>query len=148
MYVCQVMQERQCLRTVCAFAQSYQGVFAYGKSGYSQKTKTFIKLCEWTNWSGTLLSTMYRVPFLIVSLLYTQETYNVVTTSFGRRATSKWRCMLTWLDYSPADTQRWNNVDSTLIQRLDVELTLNRRCFNVVCLLGSQIKAWQTWKPK
>ena len=37
----------------------------------------------------------------------------------------------------PADTQHWNNVDSTFIKWFDVEWTLNRRCFNVVCLLGS-----------
>ena len=36
----------------------------------------------------------------------------------------------------PAGTQRRNNVDSTLIQRQYVESTLNRRCFNAVCLLG------------
>ena len=41
-------------------------------------------------------------------------------------------CML----YNPAGTQRLNNVDSTLIICLDVECTLNRRCFSVVCLLG------------
>ena len=28
------------------------------------------------------------------------------------------------------------NVDLTLIQRFDIESMLNRRCFNVVCLLG------------
>ena len=37
----------------------------------------------------------------------------------------------------PAGMQHWNNVDSTLIQRLDVESTLTRRCFNVVCPLDS-----------
>ena len=36
----------------------------------------------------------------------------------------------------PADTQRRSNVDSTLIQHIDVKSSLNRRCFNVVCLLG------------
>ena len=36
-----------------------------------------------------------------------------------------------------AGTQHWNNIDSTLIQRQDVESMLNRRCFNVVCPLGS-----------
>ena len=36
----------------------------------------------------------------------------------------------------PANTRRSNNVESTLIQRQDVESTLNRRCFNVVCPLG------------
>ena len=35
----------------------------------------------------------------------------------------------------PADTQRWNNVDSTLIQRQEAESMLNRLCFKVVCLL-------------
>ena len=35
----------------------------------------------------------------------------------------------------PADTQRWNNINSTLMQHLDVESTLNRRCFKVVYLI-------------
>ena len=33
-------------------------------------------------------------------------------------------------------SQQAHNVDSILIQRLDVESMLNRRCFNIVCLLG------------
>ena len=33
---------------------------------------------------------------------------------------------------------RLTNVNLTLIQRFDVESMLNRRCFNVVCLLGYQ----------
>ena len=37
---------------------------------------------------------------------------------------------------SPKGTQRWQNVDLMLIHYLDVESTLNRRCFNVVYLLG------------
>ena len=37
----------------------------------------------------------------------------------------------------PAGTLRWINVDSRLI-RLDVESTLNRCCFNVVCLSAYQ----------
>ena len=37
---------------------------------------------------------------------------------------------------APAGTQRWTSVNSTLIQRQDVESTLNRRWLNVVCLLG------------
>ena len=37
----------------------------------------------------------------------------------------------------PAGTQRWLNIDSTLIQRHDVESTLNEYWVNVVCLLGS-----------
>ena len=32
-------------------------------------------------------------------------------------------------------SQHINNVESTLIQRQDVESTLNRRCLNVVCPL-------------
>ena len=36
----------------------------------------------------------------------------------------------------PARTQLYNNVDSTLIQRLEVESILNRRCFNVMCPLS------------
>ena len=40
------------------------------------------------------------------------------------------------MDVIPKGTQRWNNVNSTLIQRHDVESTLNRRCFNIVCPLG------------
>ena len=40
-----------------------------------------------------------------------------------------------------AGTRRWNNVYSALIQRLDVESTLNRHCFNGVCLLGYDIRA-------
>ena len=39
-----------------------------------------------------------------------------------------------------ADTHRWNDVDSTLIQRQDVESTLSRRCVYVVCLLGFLIE--------
>ena len=42
----------------------------------------------------------------------------------------------------PADTRRENNVDSTLLQRHDVESTLNRRFFNVVCQLGRV--SWRT----
>ena len=39
---------------------------------------------------------------------------------------------------NPAGTQRCNNVKSMLIQRLDVESTLNGCCFNVVyCLEGT-----------
>ena len=34
-------------------------------------------------------------------------------------------------------TELAHNVDTTLIQRQDVESTLNRSCFNVVCPLGS-----------
>ena len=33
-------------------------------------------------------------------------------------------------------SQQTYNVETTSIQRLDVESTLNRRCFTVVCLLG------------
>ena len=40
-----------------------------------------------------------------------------------------------------AGTQRLDNVDSTLIQRLDVESTFNRRCFNVLCMLGVELLA-------
>ena len=39
-------------------------------------------------------------------------------------------------DLTSPSIQRWHNVDSMLIQRLDVESTLNRRCFNSLCLLG------------
>ena len=42
---------------------------------------------------------------------------------------------LIW-SYFPADTQHWNNVDSTLIQRQDIESMLNRRCLNTLCQLG------------
>ena len=36
-------------------------------------------------------------------------------------------------------TQRWNNINSTLIQRLDVESTLYRYCFKVVRVLGMSV---------
>ena len=36
-----------------------------------------------------------------------------------------------------AGAQRRNNVVSTLIQRVDVDSTFDRRCFNVVCPLGT-----------
>ena len=45
----------------------------------------------------------------------------------------------------PAGTWRWNNVHSTLIQRQDVESTLNRRCFNAVCPLGLSLKRSVIW---
>ena len=38
-------------------------------------------------------------------------------------------------------TPRRSNVDSTLIQRLDVESTLNQRCFNAVWLQGHNLFA-------
>ena len=37
--------------------------------------------------------------------------------------------------FCPVGTRR-NNFDSTLNKHQDVESTFNRRCFNVVCLLG------------
>ena len=43
------------------------------------------------------------------------------------------------LNICPADTQHWNNVDPTLIQRQNVESTLNRRCVNVLCPLGARL---------
>ena len=46
----------------------------------------------------------------------------------------------------PAGTQRWKDVNSTLIQHLNVESTLKRRCFNVVCSLGSLSSAPRTPK--
>ena len=52
---------------------------------------------------------------------------------------SRGKCKLSVAEHSayPMGTQHWNiKVDSTLIQRLDVESTWNRRCFNGVCLLG------------
>ena len=42
-------------------------------------------------------------------------------------------------EYTPAGTQRWNNVDSTLLQRLDVESTLFQRCVPAGILLHLQI---------
>ena len=50
--------------------------------------------------------------------------------------------MVIWLAQSfcskgddPVGIQRWNSVNSTLIERQDVESTLNRSCSNVVCQL-------------
>ena len=38
-----------------------------------------------------------------------------------------------WWNYNrTVSTKRWNNVNSTFIQRQDVEWTLNRHCLNVV----------------
>ena len=44
------------------------------------------------------------------------------------------------LRFSPAGTQRWNNVNSTLIHRQDVESTLNRCCFS-----GVETTSIQLW---
>ena len=39
----------------------------------------------------------------------------------------------------PAGTQLWHDVESTLIQRQNIESTLNRHCLKVVCPLGSDL---------
>ena len=44
------------------------------------------------------------------------------------------------IDDFPAGTQRWNNVNSTLIKRHDIETTFNWRCCNVVILPGLDSK--------
>ena len=43
-------------------------------------------------------------------------------------------------------TQEAHNVDTTLIQRQDVESTLNRRWFNVVCNVDSTSRRWTNVK--
>ena len=48
---------------------------------------------------------------------------------------------------SPADAHNVESVDSKLIQRQDVESTLNRRCFDVMCLLGPDGKTDLGCKP-
>ena len=47
----------------------------------------------------------------------------------------------------PAGTQRRNNVDSTLIQRQDVESTLNRRCLTLFAHWGVvfNVVLWNQW---
>ena len=132
--------------------------------GISHEKRRLIRICAYIIWSGLIpLCTMWCWgPFPSG----TWHLYNVASTSMQRHhddvaSTLTRRC----INFIPADTQRWNNVDSTLIQRqdvestlnrrcfttlkqhrfnvdstliqrLDVESTLNRRCFNVVCLLG------------
>ena len=45
----------------------------------------------------------------------------------------------TFTNKNTTGIQRRNNVDSTLIQRQDVESTLNRLCFQVMCLLETYL---------
>ena len=60
-----------------------------------------------------------------------------------------------YMTHNPAGKQRWNNVDSMLIQRQDiestlkrqdVESTLNRRCFNTVCPPGNLPFCFLIWR--
>ena len=64
--------------------------------------------------------------------------YPQIANEFFRALLINYSC----LSFMPAGTQRWYNVDSKLIQCLDVELTLNRRRFNVMWLMGWM---WQKW---
>ena len=70
---------------------------------------------------------------MISSLQHSQHAHNVETIPI--------QCWFTVRTLN----QRWNNVNSTLIQSQDVEPTFDWRCFNAVCPMGCLLQSvpWQ-----
>ena len=121
-------------------------------------TKRTIEVPAWKSQhlSFFLLSwrTLLFIELNTVGRFFAKDTIYFPANTQRRRATSlQRRCNVTTLQrrcndvvltlcvywvcgFFPAGTQRWNSADSTLIQRLDFESTLNRRCFNVAYLLS------------
>ena len=81
--------------------------------------------CSVNNLLDCLSITVFNMPSVL-------PVVNVTSTNL----TYCWLHNYSFKNTFPADTTRWNNVDSTLIQRQDVDSTLNRRYFNGVCPLG------------
>ena len=95
--------------------------------------------------TGLRISVVNSLPIYVQkALLFSSSvfSYGILWTDFihfGYRIALNIRISLLFASYFkssispfPVGTQRWNNVDSTLI-----ESTLNRHCFNVVCPLGN-----------